>query len=147
MTDFIEDFIDYTKLMGSPKLFRLWTAIWMVGACVERRVKITNAKGDLLPNVFAILASPPGVGKTGPIKAARQIVGSLGDKRLSASSLSVAAFADQLNRNSRSIIDPKTQKAESYHCANILSAEFQVLFPQYNTDLLGCKQVGELHFG
>ncbi len=48
-----------------------------------------------------------------------------------------ASFADELRNATRAIIDPKTQKAVEYNCLNILSSEFQVLFPQYDTFLLG----------
>lgn len=69
-----EGFLAYTEGTGSPKLFRKWTALTTIGACLERRVWTETSKGFAFPNFFVILCGPPGTGKTQAINAARALV-------------------------------------------------------------------------
>lgn len=66
--DLIEDFMDATSNMASPKRFRLWSAISMVSSTLTRRVW-TCIEDDLklFANTYIILVSIPGIGKTRPM--------------------------------------------------------------------------------
>src|SRR5438067_5724999 len=61
--DFIESFLKLTEGTRTPELFRLWSAIALVGGALERRVWINNGDGTVFPNMFILLVAPPGVGK------------------------------------------------------------------------------------
>lgn len=137
LPSFVKAFETYLEPMGAPKLFGRWAALWTMSAALERRVWVHTKRMDLFPNMFIILASPPGIGKGTAIGPIRDLIDSLGDHRLSASSMTHASFADDLRGASRAIVDTKSQKTIEYNCLNVLSNEFQVLFPQYDTFLLG----------
>ncbi len=66
--DLIEDFVRGTSNMASPVQFRRWSAICMVSASLTRRVW-TCIEDDkkLFPNIYVILVSAPGLGKTRPM--------------------------------------------------------------------------------
>lgn len=150
---FIEGYIDYLSNKPTPKEYARWAAIWAISAAVERRVCTYTMESELYPNIFVMLAGPPAAGKGLAIQPARALVSSLGDNRVSASTLTNAALIDQLRAASRTIIIPG-QKAIDYHCLNVVSPEFQVLFPAYDaamlatvTDIYDCHPYGSRRRG
>ena len=64
LNNFIDAFLAYTEGKGSPRIYRLWSAIFTVGAVCERKVWLTTAKGKLYPNQYILLVGGAGIGKS-----------------------------------------------------------------------------------
>ena len=64
MGDWIDDFMDLTDGLPSPRIFRLWSGITCIAGALERRAWIETAQSNVYPNLFVVLVAPPGVGKT-----------------------------------------------------------------------------------
>lgn len=137
LPSFIAGFREYLEPMGSPVLFQHWTALWTLSAALERRVWVHTKKMDLFPNIFVILSAPPGIGKSTAMGPGRDLITSIAKDRVSMNSITYASYVDDLRAAKRSIVDSVSQKAIDYYCLNIFSPEFQVLFPDYDTKLLG----------
>lgn len=61
--DWIECFLEYTKGLPSPEIFRLWAGISTIAGMLERKVWVTTSGGTIYPNIYAVLVAPPAVGK------------------------------------------------------------------------------------
>lgn len=68
LTGLVSQYIEYTKDLPSPYIFRLWTALHAVGAAAERRIWTNLGVNKLHANLFVFLVGPPGVGKTQAIE-------------------------------------------------------------------------------
>lgn len=64
----IEDFVADTKMTESPELFRRWSAIAAISGLAQRRIWCDIGKGQLFPNQYILLVSPPGIGKSVVLK-------------------------------------------------------------------------------
>lgn len=56
--------MEYTDNKGSSSIYRKWSAIFAIGAALERKVWITTAKGKLYPNQYIVLVGGAGIGKS-----------------------------------------------------------------------------------
>lgn len=134
---FVEAFKDLTVPIGAPVEFATWTAYWMLSAAIERRVWTFTKRRPLHPNIFAMLVAPPGIGKGLVISPARRILKSFAGDRVGAHSMTSASLVDGLKSGHRSIISNKAGKTDDYYALNVVSPEFQVLFPVYDPTFLG----------
>lgn len=137
LSSFIEGFQELVLPKGTPGEFALWTALWCIGAAVERRVWTFTLGEELFPNLFIFLVAPPGFGKGLALEPAHRIVNKLGKNWIGASSMTYASLADGLREGHRTVIDPKTQLVNEFWSLNVLSPELQVLLPEHDTALLG----------
>lgn len=64
----IDEFVQDTKGTESPELFRLWCAISVISGLAQRRIWCDIGKGQLFPNQYILLVSPPGIGKSVVLK-------------------------------------------------------------------------------
>lgn len=62
--DWISSFIEYTTESEPPHSFRLWTAISVIAACMRRKCVLHWDK-PTFPNMYIVLASPPGAARKG----------------------------------------------------------------------------------
>lgn len=134
---FIEAFDNLVIPKGSPPEFARWTALWLLGAAVERRVWTFTKGEQLFPNLFVFLIGPPGWGKGLVLEPAHRILSMVGKNRIGAQSMTSASLVDGLRLGQRTMIDPKTQKSSDFHSLNILSPELQVLLPENNVAITG----------
>src|SRR5215471_8580274 len=72
-SNWIDAFLEYTRVRRTPDLFRLWAAIVGVGGALERRVYLDNDSGRICPNLYVLLVAPPGVGKSQAIDPIRTL--------------------------------------------------------------------------
>lgn len=150
---FIAAYESFLSNKSTPREYATWAAVWAISAAVERRVWTFTMEEELYPNLFVMLAGPPATGKGNAIQPVRALVNGLGPNRVSASSMTSASLVDDLRASDRSIVIPGQQTVD-YHCLNICSPEFQVLFPAYDTvilakvtDIYDCKPYGETRRG
>src|SRR5262250_1306956 len=66
--DWIELFLDYTKNIPSPEIFRRWAGIACIAGALERRVWISVSGKFIYPNLYTMLVSNPGIGKSQAIE-------------------------------------------------------------------------------
>lgn len=147
---FVEAFSVYLSSRKAPKAYHLWAGLWCLSAAIERRASCFTNQNFLWPNIYVVLLGPPANGKSQIIDPCSELLLSLGDDRHTPSSMTFASLADHVRDFQRTIIDPKSGSAQSYSGVNILSSEWKVLLPTYDTQLLGkitdlydCKRYSE----
>ena len=74
LPNLIGAFLEWTDGLPSPKIFRLWAGIAAVSAALQRRVFTQIVGKKQYGNLYILMVSPPGIGKTVAITAAREIV-------------------------------------------------------------------------
>lgn len=139
-TDFIDDWMLLTEGLPTPRQFRLWSAIAIVSAALERRVWFRTTQRMSLCNVFVLLTARAGIGK-GIVQEARDLMVDCiepGTEKaafhVAGHSITRAALIDQLMRASSTII---TQSgSETYHSLSIMMEEFGVLLPSYEQSII-----------
>lgn len=72
--DWISGFLDYTTGLKSPEIFRRWAAISSVAGALGRRVDIRIEGQIQFANLYVILTSPPGIGKSNALKRGRALL-------------------------------------------------------------------------
>jgi hypothetical protein len=100
--DFIESFLALTEGAVSPRSFRLWSAVALVGGSLGRRVSARTGKGHVYPNLYTLLVGPPGAGKSiiEAVKELWQTTREPGAKgpafRVASTSITSASIVDEL---------------------------------------------------
>lgn len=132
--DWIELFLEYTDGINSPEAFRLWAGIVSVAGILERRVWSEIMGSQLYANLYTLLVSTPGVGKTQAILRTSKVW--MGTKQLhvAANSVSRASLVDAVAKAQRIII--KGGLPLDYHSLQVASWEFGTLVPSYDLDFL-----------
>lgn len=134
LPSWIDGFLDYTKGLPSPPIFRKWAAISAVSGALERRVWTRTAERYLYPNLFTLLVSPPGRGKSVAIEEVHHIWAETGLFNVGPSSTTRAAIVDQLKEGVKSITDGVT--LSQYHSILFASSEFGNLVPAHDLEFL-----------
>lgn len=137
LESWVGGFMAYSAGTNSNEAFRRWTAIATVAAALERRVYIKSQGKELYPNLYTFLVGPPGIGKTGVMALAMNILNQLCDDtgdpnklHIARVSLSKAALMDQLAESNRILGEG------SFNSLMIASYELSALIPTYDADFL-----------
>lgn len=153
--NFIDGFMEYTTNKGSAELYRRWSAIFTIGAAVERKVWIRTAKGQLFPNQYIVLVGGAGIGKSLSTNIVHDLLSSLRTPEspfhLAPTSLTKASLIDALNDAERRIVRPMEIPAvNSFNSLIVVPNEFSVFLPSWEadfmstlTDLWDCKHYSE----
>lgn len=127
--------MSYTAHVPSPRVFRLWSAIHAVGACVERRVWTRFGLNYLYPNLFVLLVGPPGVGKTQAISPIEPLIRKSQAVILAPNDISKQSLLDRLAEAGRgAVIDGKPFE---YHYLTLSIREMSSFMSKYDLDLAG----------
>ena len=144
--DFITEFTNSTESTETPFNFRLWGAIYLVGALLERKVWVKSRKGALYPNLYIFLVAEPGIGKTAVTDRIFELLTSVEEIHVAPTNMTRAALTDQLVESSRQV----PGLGYEYNSLQIISNEIGVLMPAYEgefmnslTDLYDCKRYTE----
>lgn len=132
----IDAFQDYMKPFDVPPLFATWTGLVTLAAAAERKVWHVTNKGELFPNIYALLIGPAASGKTVAIHEGRRLLEEVSDVHLAASNVSSASFIDELNDASRRLLLPKASDIVSFNSLTVMSNEFGVFLPVFDTGFL-----------
>lgn len=124
-------FMEYTKGMPSPEIFRKWGALSLIAGALERRVFATVMDVSIAPNLWVLLVAPPGVGKSTVIKPVYDLWAGAGKFNVAPSSMTKAAFEQQLVERPR--VFPN---GDRHNAMNIASSEFGVLVPAHDLEFL-----------
>lgn len=141
-SDFISDFLSLTEGAVSPRVFRLWAAIALVGGALGRRVWAKTGKGPIYPNLYILLVGPPGSGKS-IVEEAKGLISSVNDPitkngafKVASNSITSASIIDELAKAKFTRIMPQGPPLV-YHSLFIAAEELQVLLPGYDTQIIG----------
>jgi hypothetical protein len=155
LNNFIDSFLAYTEGKGSPRLYRLWSAIFTVGAVCERKVWLTTAKGRLYPNQYILLVGGAGIGKSLCTNIVYDLLNEVRTPdtpfHIAPTSVTKASLIDSLSEAERRIIRPMESPAViSFNSLTIIPNEFGVFLPSWEgdfmsslTDLWDCKHYSE----
>ena len=138
--DWIQGFIDATAQTATPEIFRRWGAIACLAGVLERRVWVRTKGSDLYPNLYIVLVSRPGVGKTEVTDRVRLLWEDIQGLYVASANLSRASLADELN--DARVVAPGLE----YNALLASINELGTLLPKYSsefmsalTDLYDCK--------
>lgn len=135
MGDWIDDFMDLTDGLPSPRLFRLWSAITCLAGALERRAWLETAQSNVYPNLFVVLVAPPGVGKTQAINPTEDLWKDTKGLHVMPNNVTKAALIDALAKADCSrTIDADT--FAQYHSIAVPASELGVLLPAHDLEYL-----------
>jgi hypothetical protein len=155
LNNFIDAFLAYTEGKGSPRLYRLWSAIFTVGAICERKIWLTTAKGKLFPNQYILLVGGAGIGKSLCTNTVFDLLNEVRTPEtpfhIAPTSVTKASLIDALQEADRRVIRPMESPAVvSFNSLTIVPNEFGVFLPSWEgdfmsslTDLWDCKHYSE----
>jgi hypothetical protein len=153
--NWIDAFINYTEGKGSPRIYRLWAAIFTIGAVCERKVWLTTAKGKLYANQYILLVGGAGIGKSLATSIVHDMLNEVRTPEtplhIAPTSVTKASLIDSLADAERRIIRPMESPAVvSFNSLAIVPNEFGVFLPSWEgdfmstlTDLWDCKHYSE----
>lgn len=132
----LDGFLEYMKPFGVPDLFSIWTGLTVLAGAAERKVWHVTDKGELYPNIYTLLLGPAAAGKTVAIYEGRRLLEEIDSVFIAAGNVSRASFVDELNDATRRILMPKAESIVSFNAVTVLSNEFGVFLPTFDTDFL-----------
>jgi hypothetical protein len=141
LSSFVDGFLRYTEGRGSPTIYRKWTAIFLVGAALERKAWITTAKGVLYPNQFLFLIGPAGVGKSLCTALSYELLTSIRTPEtiihVAPTSVTKASLADALNKAERRVFK-LTEKVpiNGFNSLQVIANELGVFLPAWDGDFM-----------
>lgn len=133
--DWVESFLTLTEDIPSPELFRMWTGIAIVAGALQRRVWIETAQSLIYPNLYTLLVSPPGVGKSQAISRAADFWIGTDTMHVAPDSVTRASLIDALDSASTKAILPDGT-FQQYHALAVPASEFGVLVPAHDLEFL-----------
>ena len=76
--NFLDAYLRYAKDNFVPEKFHFWTGISIVAAAMERKVSLPwSNKFSFYPNMYVLLVSRPGIGKSSAIVPGRELLRSI----------------------------------------------------------------------
>lgn len=136
VTDFIQGFMEATKGIPSPAIFREWTAITTVSGALERKTWTEGSARPIYPNLFTLLVGPPGSGKTNAIWKGRELWRGLKPFFVSPDNLTKASLVDAIAKSLRTVIAEDGGSMQAFCALNIACSEFGVFFTAHDTEFL-----------
>lgn len=133
LPNWLDSWLKYTDVLGSPEIFRKWAGIGILGAVLERKVWARTKGSDLYPNLYIILVGPPGVGKSAVLSQSERLLRQVPELFVAPSSVTTASIVDSLNLAQRKIIRPQsTPNFVQFNSLQIVASELGVFLPAYD---------------
>lgn len=130
LQSWITSFSTYTKNMGVSPLWQKWAGLCCVSGALGRRVCLNTSRGTLYPNVWCLLVSPPGVGKSILIEEVGNFWAGTPNLNLAPSSTTRAGLIDRLLLTKKvELVNGLPEVNHSLLCASV---EFGNLVPVYD---------------
>lgn len=133
-SDFVDTYLEWTSLLPSPYLFRLWSAIGCVAGALERRVWVRALAKPTFPNLFVMLVAAPGVGK-GVIDETGELWKRSKRLKVAPDSTTSASMLDAL-MEAHKIVRINGEAKYEYHSMPIASEEFGFFLPTHDLEFL-----------
>ncbi len=132
--DWITTYLEYTDGTPSPELFRKWAGISAIAGSLERRVWSSTARSALYPNLFVLLVSSPGIGKSIAIDPVAGLWHGTGKLFVSPKNMSRAGLIDTLRDSSRKVM--LNGELLEYTSLQLAVGELGVFIPAHDLDFL-----------
>lgn len=136
LDDWVTGFLEYTEILSSPRIFRLWAAIGTVSAALERRVHVRTMGADLFPNLYVVLVGPPGVGKSVVLAHSERLIRSVPDLFVAPSNVSSASLIDSLGEAKRKVLEPKSGWYSEFNYLVAVASELGTFLPVYEASFM-----------
>lgn len=130
----LDTYLEYTKIIPSPSIFKKWCGLSLIGGCAERRCWTTLNSRSVYPNMFVMLLSPPGIGKSFIIDGMADILADVGGIHTSPTMVTSKNFIDYLKMKPKSFTYDGL--ATTYHAMQVLSSEYGNLMDSHDTCFL-----------
>lgn len=134
--DWIDEFFAYTDGLPTPEIFRTWGGISAVAGALERRVWAVTARKPVYPNLYVILVSPPGRGKTVMVDEVSNLWRTTKELKMAPDSVTKASLVDKLAEAGRRIVLNGGSDLMEYHGLQVACSEFGVLVPSYDPEFM-----------
>jgi len=135
VTGLVNLYLEYTKDLPAPAVFRLWTAIHAVGAAAERRVWTGFGLNKLHPNLFIFLVGPPGTGKSQALNPMTELLRKSQAVAIAPNDMTKQALLDVLSESAKGAII--NGRPFDYHFLTICISELSNFMSKYDNDLAG----------
>lgn len=99
MATWIEDILECTDELESPKSYYYWSAMTAISAVVRRNVYLDRFSYKLYPNIFVFLIGHSGIRKGPPVKLAKDLVSKVGNTRVISGRASIQAIIRDLSQS------------------------------------------------
>lgn len=141
LKNFVDGFLRYTEGRGSPAIFRKWTAIFLLGAVLERKGWMKNNKGILYPNQYILLVGHAGVGKSLCTKLAHDLLMEVRTPEtplhIAPTSVTKASLIDRLSDAERRVVRlHETPPITSFNSLQVVASELGVFLPAWDGDFM-----------
>lgn len=128
-------YLEYTKDVPSPEVFRLWTAIHAIGAAAERRLWTSFGINRLYPNLFVFLVGPPGTGKTQALAPMSTLLRKSQAVELAPNDLTKQGLLDALHGAAKGAMIEG--RPFDYHFLALVVTEMSNFMSKYDVELTG----------
>ena len=136
LDDWLTGFLDYTSNSEPPRMFRLWTAISVVAACLQRKCVLHWGSLDFYPNMYIVLVAPSGKARKGTAMVpGLKFLKELGVK-MASNSVTRQALIRDLKRSTETEVDPSTGSMDVHASLTVFSKEFTVFLGYQNDELM-----------
>ncbi|HEX4500590.1 MAG TPA: DUF3987 domain-containing protein [Scandinavium sp.] len=103
---------------------------------LERKVWVQTGGDSLYPNLYVILVTPPGVGKTVMLTQVERLWREISELHVAPTSITRAALVDSLFEAKRTIVDIRNQQTLNFNSLLVVSGELGVLIPVYDSEFM-----------
>lgn len=133
MPSWIDAFVDFTDNLHAPALFRKWSAISAIGACLEQKVWLSTSSA-IYPNLYVLICGHPGTGKTRSIRSVKAFLDEVPEFHFAPNSFTWASLVDALIRAKRTLIRLPDDPLE-YNTLTIVADEIGTFLHKYEREM------------
>lgn len=135
LPDWIDAFMEFTQHSEPPDSFRFWTAISVIAASLQRKVRINWGHITWFPNMYIVLVGPSASRKGTAMGPGYDLLLELG-VTLAAQATSRQALIRRMKDSTQSETDPDSKKMEFHSSLTVFSKEFTVFLGYHNRELM-----------
>ena len=136
LSDWLDGYMYYCNNTEPPDLFKMWSGIFAVSACLKRKCFLPWGMFTTYPNLFIVLVGPPSLGKGVSMKPAGDMLTEIGIY-LSADAGSKEALTRSLRRRASDSEVLEDGQVKMHSSMSIFSTEFCVFLGYKNLELMG----------
>lgn len=129
----VEGFLEYTENLALPRIIRLWAGIAAFSGLLERRVWTTTGRGPVYLNLFVLIITPPGIGKSLLLNPVDRLWHKAG-LFVAPDNTTKASFLDVLQASGRMV--KMGNDMLQYHALQVVASEFGVFCPAHDLEYL-----------
>lgn len=135
LTDWLEGFMTYTEQTEAQDSFRLWTAISVIAAALQRKVQINWGHLTWFPNLYIVLVGPSASRKGTAMGPGYDLLNDLGIT-MAAQATTRQALIKRLKDTTYTEINPDNGQMDFHSSLTVFSKEFTVFLGYHNRELM-----------